>query len=280
MKKTFLTKRNALLTSAGVSWGAVALMLAVLMLLVRLLAPNLFWRVFTPVFHTADTVAAGSHALFSSFGNTANLVLENEKLQNENAALASENQTLLQKTADQGVLLGAPAAGKNATAEILAGVVARPPESPYDTLVLAEGTSAGVAVGQEAFAGGGIPIGIVSSVISNFSRVTLFSSPGMTFTGWIGQAHTPVIIVGSGAGTMSASLARSAHVAVNDTVFGPGPGMLAIGSVVRIDSDPSSPSVTLRIRPVFNLFSVSWISLRDTGRALIGAFSEATSTLP
>ena len=34
---------------------------------------------------------------------------------------------------------------------ILAGVVARPPESPYDTLVLAAGKNAGVTLGMEVF---------------------------------------------------------------------------------------------------------------------------------
>lgn len=280
MKKTFLTKRNALLTSSDVSWGALALTLAVLLLLVRLLAPDFFWRMFTPVFRVADSAAAGSHLFLSSFGNTATLALQNETLQNENTILASENQTLLQKAADLGALLGAPAVGKNTTVGILASVVARPPESPYDTLVLAEGASAGIAAGQEAFGAGGVPVGIVSSVMSDFSRVALFSSPGMTFTGWVGQAHTPLVMTGSGAGTMSASVARSATVAVGDGVFGPGPGMPTIGSVVRIDSDPSSPSVTLRILPVFNLFSVSWVTVRDTGQALLGSFSQATSTLP
>ncbi len=262
------------------SWGALALAFVLLFLFVRLLAPNVFWRMMTPVFGAAGSVAAGSRAFLSSFGNTADLALQNEKLQNENAALASENQTLLQKVADLGALLGAPAAEKTTAAHILAGVVARPPESPYDTLVLAEGANAGITVGMEAFGDGGVPVGVVSFVTSDFSRVTLFSSPGMTFTGWVGQARTPLVITGSGAGAMSASIARSANIAVGESVFGPGPGMLAIGSVARIDSDPSSPSVTLRITPAFNLFSASWVVVRDSGQALVGELSQATSTVP
>ena len=78
---------------------------------------------------------------------------------------------------------------------------------------------------------------------------------------------------------MSASLARSASVVVGDTVFGPGPGMLPIGTVARIDDDPSSPSLTLHIMPKINLFSVSWVVVRDTGAAFLDAL-EATSTQP
>lgn len=269
MKRTFLTKRNALLSSTDVSWGVYALSGAVIVLMVRLLAPNFFWQMFAPVFHSADVLTTESHRFFSSFGDTAKLALQNEKLLDENTALVSENQALLQKATSLGALLDAPATEKNIAPEILAGVVARPPESPYDTLVLAEGTRAGVALGMEAFGAGGVPIGRVSSVLTNFSRVTLFSSPGMTTTGWVGHGNIPLTITGSGAGTMSASLARSTGITVGDIVFGPGPGMLPIGRVARIDSDPSSPIITLRIMPALNLFSITWVFLRDMGTTLL-----------
>ena len=275
MKKTFLTKRNALLSSADVSWGVLALAFVILVLGVRLLAPNFFWYVFTPVFRSADALSADSHLFFSGFKNTAELSLQNEKLLDENTTLTLENQALLQKEAELGDL----AAGGNTLSGIPAGVVARPPESPYDTLVLAEGTNAGIALGMEAFGAGGVPIGVVSSVLANFSRVTLFSSPGMRTSGWIGSADIPLIIIGSGAGAISASFARSANIAVGDVVFAPGPGMLPIGKVARIDSDPSSPSMTLHITPALNLFSISWVVVRNTGISLLGAFSQGTSTL-
>ena len=280
MKKIFLAKRNALFSSTDMSWGAYALMGAIFLLIVRLLAPNLFLHIVTPIFRSADFVAAGNRAFFSSFGDTAKLTLQNEKLEGENAALAVENQTLLQKAADLEALLGAPVGGKGAGEEVLAGVVARPPESPYDTLVLAEGARAGVAPGQEVFGAGGVPIGIVSSVTSDFSWVTLFSSPKMMVHGWVGHENVPLTLVGSGAGAMRATLARSAGVVVGDNVWVPGPGTLPIGSVVRIDSDPSLPAVILHIQPAVNLFSVTWVVVRDTGVVLRGALSQATSTLP
>jgi cell shape-determining protein MreC len=211
-----------------------------------------------------------------SFGNAATLDSRNEQLMNENAALASENQTLFQKLANISALSGSQTVGKNVPTGILAGVVARPPESPYDTLVLAAGENEGVALGQEAFGAGGVPIGVVSSVLADFSRVTLFSAPGTNTVGWVGRTNLPLTIFGAGAGAMNATSARSAGIAVGDTVFVPGPGMLPIGTVTRIDSDPSSPSVTLRIQPALNLFSITWVLLRDTGAALL---ISATSTI-
>lgn len=239
------------------SWGVGALAVALIIVLLRVLTPNFFWKVFTPVFRTADAVASGSHLFIASFGNTAALTVQNEKLMSENLALTAQNQSLSQKLAD----IGALAPEKS---DILAGVVTRPPESAYDTLVLSAGTHAGVAVGQEAFGPGGVPIGVISSASADFSRVMLFSAPGVATAGWVGKG-IPLTIQGVGGGALQATIARSAGVAVGDTVFVPGPGQLPIGKVARVDGDPSAPSVTLHIESVVNLFSVTWVLLRDTG---------------
>ncbi len=264
MKKTSLARRNALLLSGSLSWGALAFAFAVAMLLLRLLAPNLFWQAFAPVFQVSDTIGAKSHSFLTSFSDAAALAGQNEKLASENAALANQNAALLQKVANLSALLGDTGVAKSAPS-ILAGVVARPPESPYDTLVLAAGEKEGVVLGMEAFGDGGVPIGVVSKVESDFSRVTLFSSPGMLTSGSVGHGNLPLTLSGAGAGALTASAARAADVAVGDTVFVPGPGMLPIGSVVRIDSDPLSPGVTLRIKPAVNPFTLAWVQLRATG---------------
>ncbi len=273
MKKTFLVKRNALLSSANVSWGTFALAAAVLFLLLRLIAPNFFWYAFAPAFRMSDALAQTSHTFLNSFGDAATLALRNENLTNENAALTLQNEALLQKIDSISGLAG-DAGG------IMAGVVARPPQSPYDALVLAAGSKEGVTLGMEAFGEGAVPLGIVSSVLAHFSRITLFSAPGMSTSGWVGHGHLSLLVEGAGAGALNASVPRSAGIVVGDIVSVPGPGSLPIGTVTRVDSDPSSPSVILRILPSLNLFSVTWVIVRDTGTAFRGAFSSTTPIVP
>ena len=118
---------------------------------------------------------------------------------------------------------------------------------------------------MEVFGEGDIPLGVISAVDENFSRATLFSAPNMSTGGWVGKENLPITIKGAGAGVMEASAPRSAGIEVGDVVFIAGPGMLPVGVVVRADSDPSSPSVALRIMPALNLFSIAWVSVRDTG---------------
>ena len=263
MKKTFLARRNALFSSASASWGAIALVGVLFLLLIRLFAPNFFLWAFTPVFHTADAFREARHTFLQSFKDTAELSLHNEKLLNENSALANENQALRQEIKS---ILGLESDERG----IIARVVARPPSSPYDTLVLNEGSQAGIALGMEVFGESGVPLGTVSSVLADFSRVTLFSSPHMTLNGWVRRASMseqtdiPIIIQGAGAGALNASAPRSADITAGDKIFAPGPGIVPIGTVIRVDSEQSSASVTLRIMPTVNIFSISWVVVRDT----------------
>lgn len=272
MKKISLARRNALLTSRDATGGALALALFAGIALLRFFAPDLFWQAAAPAFRAADGLAAGVHTVLAGFRTAAALVAQNDALSEQNLALASENQELTKKIA----LLSALSDGPS-TPGIRAGVVARPPQSPYDTLVLAAGKQDGVALGMEAFAAGNVPIGFVSQVTGGFSRVTLFTAPGVETGGWVGPRDIALTLEGAGGGALRAAVARTAGIVAGDTVYAPGPGMLPIGSVVRVDSDQLSPSITLRILPAANLFSLAWVELRSTGVVPLLA---ATSTSP
>lgn len=286
MKKTFLTRRNALLAPENISWGGGALIVVLILLLVRLVAPNGFFFLLSPVMGGAQTLADTSHLLFSSFGDRATLAFQNEQLQNDNTILSLTNTALLDKAARLQALLDASTADRSHPAQMLAEVVAHPPESPYDTLLLAAGSEAGVVLGDGVFTAsrdasstGLIPIGLVTMVTPSFSRVTLFSSPGVHTSAWIGSTHVPLTLVGVGAGAVESTAPRAAAISVGDVVMSTGVGTLALGRVVRIDSDPSSPAVVLRIVPAVNPFSIPEVILRDVGTTFLSSFTIGSSTL-
>jgi cell shape-determining protein MreC len=151
---------------------------------------------------------------------------------------------------------------------VMAGVLMRPPESPYDTLVLSSGATDDVALGMRVFGPGGVPIGTISQVTADFSRVTLFSSPGVVTQGWVGETRVPIEMRGVGGGAVEAVIPRPVAVAEGDVVFTGGPGAIAYGTVVKVIDNPSSPQVALRIMPAVNLFSLTWVNVRVAGRSL------------
>jgi cell shape-determining protein MreC len=248
--------------------GAVLFALAVFCM--RLLVPNLFVSATAPFLRASSALGFESHAFFSQFSDRVTLTERNEELTAQNELLATENAMLTEKLANLGGA-GAPVSG------ILADVAARPPVSPYDTLLLGAGEKKGVLLHMEAFGPSGTPVGVVSSVLPDFSQVTLFSAPGVLTHGSVGQSSVPVILMGAGGGALTASVPRAAHVAVGDRVFVPGPGQLPFGTVIRVDSDELSPAITLRIAASTNLFSLSSVELRSTG---ITGMAFSTSTLP
>lgn len=272
MRKTsFLAKRNALLSPGGISVGAFVLLLALLVCALRVLAPNTFMKFTAPLFRAGESVADSVYTLTSGFRSAAALSKANEALMEENAALSAENRTLAERIADFSDL------ATEADAGIIAGVVARPPESPYDSFILSAGAANGVTVGMEGFGKGGVPLGLITSVTADFSRLTLFSKSGIRENGWVGKSRIPLTLVGEGGGTFSAEVPRSALVSPGDVAFMAGPGAVPVGSVAKAGGSPSDPSVSLVITPAVNVFSTVWVTLRHTGKT---EFASSTAPLP
>lgn len=259
MRRTSLAKRNALLSRQTLSPGLLATVFALLALLLRLTAPDAFYAAVAPMARLGDTLTSGSRTLVASFGDTARLAKRNEELEEQNRALLGANLGLTERLAALDSLVGAPESG------MAAGVLMRPPQSPYDTLIVAAGREEGVVPGMEVFGQGGVPLGIVTLVARRSAQVTLFSAPGVTTGGWIGPKKLPLTLVGEGGGVLAAYLAKAADIAEGDVVYLPGPGALPAGRVARVDSDPSFSQVRLQIVPATNPFSLTWVVIRDIG---------------
>jgi cell shape-determining protein MreC len=263
MKKTFLAKRNAILSTTGVSLGAAIFAILALLVCVRFLAPNTFLHGVAPLYRAAQYLTEGGQGLLHGLKDGTALAARNEQLIFENQALAYENRILLEQIKDISGLSIVPS-----QKGIFAGVLMRPPESPYDTLVLSAGSADGAKIGMSVFGRGGVPIGTVSAVTEDFSRVTLFSAPDMRVHGWVGERRIPIELYGAGGGAVRATLPRAVEVVAGESVFAPGPGAIPFGTIVKIDDDPSSPEIELRIMTAANIFSLTWVHLREGGSTL------------
>ncbi len=239
----------------------------------RFFLPDAFLTATTPFARMGNAFSGYVDTLTSGFQNTAALSQANETLMRENAALSIENRTLSEKIADLTALLGSEG---NQEVGIVAGVLTRPPHSPYDTYVLSAGAEDGVMLGMSAFGPGGIPLGTVSTVTTHFSRITLYSAAGMKVLGWVGNDRLPVTLFGEGGGTFSVAIPRSATAAVGDVVYISAPGAVPMGTVAKIGGELSDPSLELAIKPILNPLSITWVVLREGGPSFI----LATSTTP
>jgi cell shape-determining protein MreC len=276
MKKQYFHRRNSYAFSGNGSilWltGAVVVIVVVLILL-RSFLPQVFFALAAPLWESGSALSTDVGSFFAGIGNSAKLVQENKTLSQEILTLQNENTVLTARSQDLTSLLSvsSESAGGTGTsgasgarAGILAGVLASPPLSPYDTLIVSSGSAQGVVRGAQVYAAGGIPIGTVTEVTSTTAIVQLLSTPGVTTNGWAGTARVPVEVMGVGAGSYTATLPAAASVSVGDSVYAPGPGAVPFGTVTKIDADPSSPTVVLHIQSLVNMFSITWVEISPT----------------
>ncbi len=260
MRKRFSRRHNSII--GAYPWAGPAALtliaLAVLFFILRLLFPGALVAIATPFWMTGNALTAGAGNSLSFFGDKGALIEERDALAQDNAALYAKNAALEAQVADLTRLLGDRTERE---AGVLAGVLARPPVAPYDTLILDQGSDVGIVAGNRVLGPGGVPLGTIESVARDSARALLYSTPARETESWVGESRIPVTLVGEGAGAMSAIVARESGVAVGDQVYVPGPGAVPIGNVVAVGSDPSSPRSRVEIRPITNPFSVTWVTV-------------------
>ena len=243
-------------------WAAplvlVLIVFIVLFLLLRFVFPGSLITLATPLWKGGTALSAGAGNSLSFFGSKGALIAERNQLEADNAALYAKNAALESKVADLTRLLGDRT---EASSGILAGVLARPPVSPYDVLILDQGSDEGVQTGALVRGHGGMPIGVVESVSKGSSRALLYSAPRHETESWVGEGRLPMTLIGEGSGGMSAMVAREAGVLVGDFVYTAGPGAVPIGTVTAVENDPSSPRSRVDIRPLVKPFSLTWVTI-------------------
>lgn len=264
MKKSLFQRGSSLgrgvrlLTPGNLRSVVVALVVIGAVLLIRSAFPGTLTSLAAPVWKAGEQTTARVGAVSTFFADTVRVANEVDRLRAENEGLANNNALLSAQVADLTRLLGTRATGE---AGIVAGVLVRPPVSPYDVLIVDAGEREEVKSGAQVFGNGGIPVGTVASVSPHNARVLLYSAPGRQTTAWIGEKRTPVTLIGQGSGALTTTVAREVGVVPGDTIYTAGPGSVPIATVRSIENDPSAPTARVRITPLVNPFSVMWVSI-------------------
>jgi cell shape-determining protein MreC len=247
-----------LLNPASVRGGVIVLLVILVLVVVRVAFPNVFVALFTPLWKTGDVAAASVGGVETFFSDKHTLAYERDNVAKENAVLVAENDALKARVSDLTKLLGSRTEGDDG---VLAGVLARPPVSPYDVLVVDSGEREGVHTGALVYGAGGVPLGTVAATTERAARVLLYSSPGKETAAWAGDTRIPLTIVGEGSGAFYSKISRDAGVVAGMSIYVAGPGALPVGEVVAVEANPAATEVRVRIRPITNPFSITWVTI-------------------
>jgi cell shape-determining protein MreC len=143
---------------------------------------------------------------------------------------------------------------------ILAAVVAKPTELPYDLLQIDQGSRDGISIGSPVYIGTDSVIGLVSDVYPTHSFVTLFTTPGFLATVYMTGADVTATLEGLGGGVARVKMPQGITLQIGDLVHVPSvqPGLY--GQIAWIESEPTQPEqfgyITPQI-PIQSLYQVA-----------------------
>jgi cell shape-determining protein MreC len=167
---------------------------------------------------------------------------------------------------------------------ILAGVIERPPRTPFDSLVIDIGSDQDILEGDMVFSDSVYAIGMISSVSGHTSTVTLFSSAGQkidalinspiegvkddsgvgtsTVKSRVKDALNPVVAEGQGAGNFYIKLPKNIKVKVGDPVVWPSAETILLGAVEVVESGEGEAYSQLRFKSPINMNSLRYVQVK------------------
>ncbi len=213
----------------------------------------------TPLWRSENVVIRVIKKGFEHWQSRQNLVNENFILKEKVASLELEISALSAEVSQEELLL---AIGRTGGVEgVIASVLVRPPQSPYDSLIIDAGSNAGVRSGAAAVTPEGIALGVVAEVYPKESRVKLLSSSGEKTEAILERHGVPVALEGKGAGNFRIVVPRETAVEVGDKVLTAGtPGrFVAVVGDVTLEATDAFKEV-LAQTPV-SIFSIRFVSI-------------------
>lgn len=229
-----------------------------ILILLAFLFPNFSrsaaYTIARPFWFLKSTVARAFPAIKNFFVSKNALTAENLALQNEITAMKL-------KEADYDILfkenetLKAELGRVGETPRLLAGILSKPPASPYDTLVIDAGSASGVVPGSKVYLGGNVIVGSITSVTPRTSLVELFSTGGHNQEAVLERTGVSYQLVGKGGANLRLDVPKDTDVVWGDIFVYPGLSASIIGSVYYIDSNSQSSFESVYLRLSGDVFS-------------------------
>ncbi len=148
----------------------------------------------------------------------------------------------------------------------LAAVLVRPPQTPYDSIVIDAGSIMGVMEGDIIYADMNYAIGRVSSVSERTSIVTLFSSSGQKASVLVGTSTTAVMAEGRGGGNYYIKVPRNIQIVPGDPVVWPDIQTILLGTVDIVDTGNGDAYSHIYFKSPVNINSLRYVQFKTRTR--------------
>ena len=213
-----------------------------------------------PFFKFSRFAAEKKDNIFFLFKNKQSLDEELNYLREKNIEL--ENEIILLESAKKEneelkIMLSRP----EKKSYILGSIIFRPPQSPYDMIVVDTGSDNGVKQGMSAVAYGSVLIGHVAEVFPNTSKIKLVSYPGEETNLIMENAKISAIGLGLGGGNIEVKIPSSVKINSGDKINTEGTSYYLLGMADKIEADALNPFQKIIFRMPVNLNELQKIGL-------------------
>ncbi|HEV7702012.1 MAG TPA: rod shape-determining protein MreC [Candidatus Paceibacterota bacterium] len=212
--------------------------------------------VFRPVLSSGNGAGRKLTSFASYFSFKSSLSKENADLKSERDADSADRANYASVVAENAGLKEILGRKNEQVKMTLGAILAKPNQSPYDTLLIDIGVDKGIKMGDRVFAFGNLPIGRIAEAYPKSSKVILFSNSGeateVVLSPQAGQAGNIFTeVAGRGGGNFEMIVPRDLVLWKGDQAVLPGITPYVIGVVETVISDPrDSSQKALLVSPV------------------------------
>lgn len=211
-----------------------------------------------PFWNTEEFVVKNFSEFVTLFKDKESLAAENISLQeqiDEARASILTLESYKKENEDLKMALGRQSKEKR----ILAVILAKPNKSIYDSLILDTGEHEGVTAGDIVMSGDFI-LGTIKEVYPNYSKATLFSSPGEPINVRIGNGIS-ASAVGNGGGNFIVKLPKETPIKIGDSVTLPDINLKLFGLVENIEVTETSSFQFILFKLPVNVNSLNYVEI-------------------
>lgn len=211
-----------------------------------------------PMWAIHQAVTGEVVSIVSYFKSKSSLQNENDNLkkqldQKDAEIITVKNQVDMYKQLDSYI-----SKKDNGANETVVKVVSRPPQTPFDVLVV-EANDNNIKAGQKVFFAG-VPAGVIESKTGSYAKVFLFSNPSSQFRVLVGANKIEADAKGKSQGNIYLTLPKSVDVQNGDTVY-LADGTLPIGTVSQVDNNSSTSFIDVYVKMPFSPSRVDWLTV-------------------
>ena len=144
---------------------------------------------------------------------------------------------------------------------ILSAVLVKPPQTPYDSLIIDIGENYNIKVGNKVMANANVYIGEVSEVLPHSAKIILYSSPGRKLPVILGTNSATVEAVGIGGGNFNIFLPREVEVKEGDVIVVPSITTNVFGIVEKVNFRDKDSFQTVLFKSPVNISELNFVQV-------------------